>query len=116
MTRDAIILAAIAGAGLLTVLLFAAGADGAPRAIAALLFLLIGPGLACVRLLRLDDPLTELALAVAVSLALETIVATALLATGYWSAGAALAALVAITLAAVAAGFARARGAGSPRA
>lgn len=109
MTRGSALLGAIAAAGVLAAILAAAGASGAPRAIVALPFLLIGPGLAWVRLLRLDDPMTELALAVTVNLALEAIVATALLVTGLWSPGLALAMMVAITLAASAAGFARLR-------
>jgi uncharacterized membrane protein len=109
MTRGSALLGAIAAAGVLAAILAAAGASGAPRAIVALPFLLIGPGLAWVRLLRLDDPMTELALAVTVNLALEAIVATALLVTGLWSPGLALAMMVAITLAASAAAFARRR-------
>lgn len=114
MTRGSIVLVAIAAAGLLTALLFAVGASGAPRVIVAILFLLIGPGLACVRVLRLDDPLLEVTLAVTLSLGLETIVATVLLAMGSWSPGRALAMVVAMTLVAVAAGLTRARGQPSP--
>jgi hypothetical protein len=99
MNRDILSGLVIAAAALLTGLLFASEADGWGRAVVAIAFLLIAPGLACVRLLRFGDPLTEMTLAVAASLAIETVVATALLATRLWSPGTALAIMVFVTLA-----------------
>ena len=105
MSRDLTVSIAIGAVALLTGLLFAIEADGSLRAVVAVLFLLLGPGLAFVRLLRFNDPLTEITLAVAASLGIETVVATALLATGLWSPGTALAIVVLFTLAGVGMGL-----------
>jgi len=102
MNRAPALPLAIAGAGLLTALLFVLGVDSPVRAVVSVAFLLFGPGLALVRLLRLGQPLTVISLAVAASLGLETVVATTLLATGTWTPGRALAVVVSITVAAVA--------------
>jgi hypothetical protein len=64
----------------------------------ALPFLLLCPGLAWARLLRVEPLLNELLLGVALSLALDTIVSTALLYAHVPSARASLAVLIAITL------------------
>jgi hypothetical protein len=76
-----------------------AGVQGPVRAGLALWFLLICPGLALVRLLRLDDTVFELTLGVALSLALDTLVAGGLLYAGAWSPAGALAVLIAISVA-----------------
>jgi hypothetical protein len=101
MNRDRGISLAIGAVALLAGLLFANEADNGLRTAVAVVFLLLGPGLAFVRLLRLNDPVTELTLSVAASLGIETVVATALLVTGLWSAGTALAMLILFTLAGV---------------
>jgi len=88
----------IAGAGLLTALLFALDVASPLRAVVSVAFLLVGPGLAIVRLLRFRQPLTVFTLAVAASLGLETVVATTLLATGTWTPGRALAVVASITV------------------
>jgi hypothetical protein len=76
-----------------------ADAEPAVRAPAVLAFLLVFPGIAVVRALAVaGDPLTELTLGVALSVALCVLVPTALLYLGMWSPGGALAVLVAITL------------------
>jgi hypothetical protein len=62
-----------------------AGAGGPLRALVALWFLAVCPGMAVVRLLELPDVLAELVLAIAVSLSLETIVSTTLVYAGGWS-------------------------------
>jgi hypothetical protein len=61
-------------------------------------FLFLCPGLALVRLLRLEEPLLELTLAIAFSLALAGLVSLTLLYAHLWSPGAGLAILVAITI------------------
>jgi hypothetical protein len=101
---------AIGAAALATGLLFVADVQGHVRAIVAIAFLLVGPGLALVRLLRFGEPLTELTLAVAVSLGLETIIATALLANDRWSPGTALTIVIVITMAGIILDIAQIRG------
>jgi hypothetical protein len=98
VSRDDRIIMAIAASALLTAILFAVDTDSGVRAFVVIAFLLIGPGLAIVRLLQIRDSMTEAILAVAASLGLETVVATALLATGYWAPGVALGIVVVVTL------------------
>ena len=52
------------------------------RPLAALWFMAICPGMAFVRLLRLDDPVAEWSLAIALSIALDAIVAAVILYSG----------------------------------
>jgi hypothetical protein len=88
MTRDQLLAAAIGGCGLLTVLLVAFAVDGgAIRVVIVLAFLLVGPGLAYVRLLRLRDPITAATLAIGASIGLNVVVGTLLLAASLWSPG-----------------------------
>ena len=61
-------------------------------------FMLVCPGMAYIRLLRLRDPLVELVLAVALSLALDTLVAMVLLYVGPWSPANGLLGLISISL------------------
>lgn len=62
------------------------GDIGAPlRPLIAFWFLLICPGMAFIRLLHLREWLTELTLAVALSLTLDTLVAEALVLNHLWS-------------------------------
>lgn len=68
------------------------------RTVLAFWFLLVCPGMALVRLLRLSDPFAELAVAVALSLALDTAVGETLLFAGAWSAFSALAALATLSV------------------
>jgi uncharacterized membrane protein len=67
-----------------------------------LLFLLVCPGLALVRLLGITDRVTELTLAIAVSLALNALVPGLMLYLGAWSPRAGLLILIAITAVATA--------------
>jgi hypothetical protein len=76
--------------------------DAAGRAIVVLWFMLVCPGMAIVRLLRLSDPLTEFAIAVALSLAIETVLAVALLYAGSANFEVTFGVLLVVTLAAVA--------------
>ena len=84
--------------------LAAGGQLGQPiTVLASLWFLLVIPGMAVVHPLRLGDPVAELSLAVALSLALDTLVASAFLyAGGWWPAGT-LAVLIGIAAAGAAA-------------
>ncbi len=63
---------------------------------AVLWFVLVCPGMALVHVLRLRDPVAELSLAVALSLALDTLVASAFLYAGRWSPDGTLTVLIAI--------------------
>lgn len=87
------------------------------RAALTLAFLLFVPGLALTELLEIRDPVQRLALATAASLAVETLVAVALLYAGLFSAEAVIAVVVGITCFAVlGALLRRGHGAGGPAA
>lgn len=73
----------------------------AARAPVVLAFALIGPGMALVRLIRLDEPWVELLLAVVVSLCLAGVVSTATIYAGAWSPQFTLMVLIAVSLGAV---------------
>jgi hypothetical protein len=72
-----------------------------------LAFVLVSPGLALVRLLRLGDRVAELTLVLALSAALAVLVPSVLLYADLWSPRAACAALLGIVLAATAVETAR---------
>lgn len=78
------------------------GAFPGLRPFVVLPFLLLCPGLAWVKLLRLESRLAELTLAVALSLVLATAVAAGTLYAGAWSPRLSLAVLLTLTLLAVA--------------
>ena len=61
-------------------------------------FLLVCPGMALVRLLRLKDRLIEWTLAIALSIALSTLVSETMLLTQQWSFKATLAVLIVVSL------------------
>ena len=61
-------------------------------------FLLICPGMAFVRLLQIQNPLSELTIAIAFSLALDTIIAEIMIYSGIWSPKLGLAALICISV------------------
>jgi uncharacterized membrane protein len=82
-----------------TLALELAGVHSIVRALVAFWFLLLCPGLAIVRPLRLGDRTGELMVAIGVSLALETLLAAAALYAGVWSPLGILLALSLITLA-----------------
>jgi hypothetical protein len=63
-----------------------------------LAFLLVAPGMSLIRLLRMEDGLAELTLAVALSIALAGIVPGTMLYAGTWSPKRALVVLMGITL------------------
>ncbi len=71
------------------------------RAFVVLPFLLIGPGMAWIRLLELDSGLAELTLAVALSAVLATAVAGGMLYAGAWSPHGSLVILLGLTVVAL---------------
>ena len=101
--------AVAAASAVLTGALAAAGVHSPVRVAATVWFVLVCPGIAVVRLLRLDDAVAELALAVAVSIALAAAAGGIPLYAGLWSTFTALAILISITIAAAAAPLARTR-------
>jgi hypothetical protein len=107
VSREDVISLTIAVGALLTGFLFVIDAESWMRAVESVLFLLVGPGLAVTRMLRLGEAMTEVTIAIATSLGIETAVATALLVTGFWSPGTALAIVIVITLACVVIPFGR---------
>jgi uncharacterized membrane protein len=73
---------------------------GSPwRAILVFTFLLIGPGLPFVRLLRIRRTSMEITLAIALSLGIDTLVAEGMVLAQVWSAGSALAVLIFVAVA-----------------
>jgi hypothetical protein len=79
-------------------LVFFAGVAAPARPFVALWFLLLCPGMALVRLLRVGGVAAELTLAVALSLALDTLVAGVMIYTGTWAPGWGLMVLIAISV------------------
>jgi uncharacterized membrane protein len=75
------------------------GGESPLRTLLAVWFLLACPGLALAPLVRLSDALSTATIAIALSIALDTIVAAALLYAGVWSPVAAFVILATITLA-----------------
>ena len=91
---------ALAGIAALAVAVTVYGdVDGWLRSPLVVSFLLVFPGLAVVRLLRLADRLAELTLGIALSVALAVIASSAMLYSGAWSPKLMLALLLAVTLA-----------------
>ncbi|HEX9016723.1 MAG TPA: hypothetical protein VF960_12095 [Chloroflexota bacterium] len=68
------------------------------RAVVVLSFLVVGPGLAFVRLIGFTSGYVEYTLAIALSLTLDTIVAETLIMARLWSVSTAMAILVFLTL------------------
>jgi hypothetical protein len=88
----------VAAAALAAAAVAFVGAPEPLRAPIVLAFLALGPGMAFVPLLGLRDPVAELTLGLAVSLALDLAVAMTMLYAGAWSPPASLAVLAAIAL------------------
>jgi hypothetical protein len=72
--------------------------DSPIRPLVALWFLIFCPGVALVRLLRLQEVWAEFTMAAAVSLSLDVGVASMLLYSGYWSPKLGLAILISVSL------------------
>ncbi|MDP9472229.1 MAG: hypothetical protein M3Q71_16445 [Chloroflexota bacterium] len=68
------------------------------RAVISLWFLIACPGMAIVRLVGVDEMAMELTLAVALSLALDALVAMTMLYVGWWSPKGSLAVLIGVSL------------------
>lgn len=100
------VVAAALVAGALADVLAAAGAGGPARPVAVLVFLVLGPGLAVTGFVRFDDVLSELVVAVPLSLAIGVMVSTAMSFARAWDTDVAL---LALTLAALAATAVQAR-------
>ncbi len=62
------------------------------------LFMLICPGMAFIHLARLEDPLAELVLAIALSIVIDTCLAEFMVLTRLWYPGAGLAVLIGISI------------------
>lgn len=90
-----LLLASVAALGLALL----AGGASATRSVLAIWFLLACPGLALAPLLRLHDALGTVTVAITLSIAIDTIVASVLVYCGAWSAVAAFAILAAVTVA-----------------
>lgn len=86
--------------GTASVLVVALDANPVYRVPVVLGFLLIGPGLAIVRLLGIPAATAQLSLGIALSMALDVLVPAALLYSGAWSPSSALVILAALTIAA----------------
>lgn len=87
----------IAIAAIATLVVVTADWDSPIRVALTFGFLLFGPGLALAELLEIDDPVQRLALATAASLAIETLVAVALLYSGLFRPDAAVAIVASLT-------------------
>jgi uncharacterized membrane protein len=83
----------LAASAFVDVSLFA-GLPPVVRLVAAACFLPICPGMALVRLLRIADPVAEMAVAAALSIALEIVVALFMVYARVWSVGTGLSALI----------------------
>lgn len=87
----------ILAGGLLTGLLQLAVPGTGLLLIVAVLFLLLGPGMAFVRLLRLSDWTVELMLGISLSLVMDTMTAALALYTGLWNPGGVLWGLILVS-------------------
>ncbi len=87
--------------GAASALLVVLGLQVAPRASVVLAFACVCPGMALIRLLRIDNPVPELLLAVVVSLALSAVLATVSIYAGMWDPKITLLALVEVSIVAV---------------
>jgi uncharacterized membrane protein len=81
-----------------TGLLVFTGNESPFRAVMAFWFLLICPGMALVRFLRIGEPFAEVSIAIALSMAIDTIVAGTMLYAGAWSTSISLLVLIYISV------------------
>ncbi len=102
--------ALIVAAALGSVALALLDTGGAVRHVLVLGFLLLGPGLALAGLLELRDPVAELTIAVALSIAIDGLVAGVGLYAHAWSPERTLVIVAAVAIAGSAAQLVRARG------
>ena len=85
MTPRALQAAFLIVLALVSTYLVLSGSTGVTRHVLVSVFMLIGPGLAFMQWWNLRDYLYELVLGMALSVALATIIATAMMYTGTWS-------------------------------
>ena len=88
----------IIGLAAATDVVLAVNAPPPLRAAIILGFLLVGPGLGFVPLLRIRQTSVEITLVLALSLALDTLVAEGMVLAEFWSAGLALAVLIGLSV------------------
>jgi hypothetical protein len=100
--------AAVTVTGIVAAITIAAGVDSPLRALFVLLFLFFGPGIAVTGLLRMPDLVQRFALAAAASLAIDVLVAVALLYLAIYTYELGFAIVAAITAVALLAGRVRA--------
>ncbi len=91
--------AAIISSSIVVGILTFADIESPLRPVISLWFLFICPGMAIVRLVGVDEMVVELTLAVAVSLALDTLVPLVMLYAGWWSPKGSLGVLIGVSLA-----------------
>lgn len=106
----------IVGLSLLMLVLNSLGAPSALRTLVNLSFLLLCPGMAFVLLLKLQPAWFELMLGVALSLALDALVAGVMAYTAIWSPAAGMWILAGVSLAGVAIGWFQRNPRGAPAA
>jgi hypothetical protein len=94
--REAALPVALLALAAAAALLFLVPTPGPARAAVELLFVTLGPGIALVRLVRLESLLAELMLGIALSLVLAGLVSGTFLYLGAWSPGAILGVLVTV--------------------
>lgn len=90
--------AVIIGSSLSVGILTFADIESPLRPVVSLWFLFICPGMAMVRLIGVDDMMVEVTLAVALSLALDALVAMTLLYAGWWSPEGSLSVLIGVSV------------------
>ena len=79
-------------------LLLVSGTSSPLRVALTFWFLFLCPGMAFIRLLRFEGRITELALAIALSLALNTLISETMILAGIWSAWVCLLVVMSITM------------------
>ncbi|CAA9570966.1 MAG: hypothetical protein AVDCRST_MAG49-3609 [uncultured Thermomicrobiales bacterium] len=90
--------AVIIGSSIVVGILTFADVESPVRSAVSLWFLIACPGMAVVRLIGVGETAVELTLAVALSLALDTLVAMVMLYAGMWSPEGSLAVLIGVSL------------------
>lgn len=95
---DLVIPLTIIAAALSTSLIFWLDIQSPIRAVITFVFLLVGPGLAYIRLMFVRDFLTELVFSIALSIAIDTLISEILVLTAHWSTELALSIVVVLSI------------------
>jgi hypothetical protein len=90
----------VLGSSIAVVSLVVLDVDSAIRPFVVVVFLIVAPGTAIVRLLKIPDRIAELTLGIALSAAIDGTVPGVLMYAGFWSSDLALLIVIGITLAA----------------